>query len=49
METAIQKEKEEKGKRKWLNRFLHFLMYGGWLLIVFLILGGVILVSLLTH
>jgi hypothetical protein len=35
MEATIKEEKEttvreeKKGKRKWLNRFLNFLMYGG--------------------
>lgn|GEM_PF-1419391 len=40
-ETVVQEEK--KGKRKWLNRFLHFLMMGGWLLIVLLFFGMTIL------
>jgi len=54
METAI-KEKEEttikeekKGKRKWLSWFLNFLMYGGWLLLVAVILGIVITISVLS-
>ncbi|MDI6762399.1 MAG: hypothetical protein QME83_05125 [Thermodesulfobacteriota bacterium] len=53
METVIKEKegtdiKEEKsGKRKWLSRFANFLMYGGWLLIVLVILGIVILISYL--
>ncbi|MDP3016511.1 MAG: hypothetical protein Q8N70_05505 [Deltaproteobacteria bacterium] len=53
METVIKEKegtdiKEEKsGKRKWLSRFVNFLMYGGWLLIVLVILGVVILISYL--
>jgi hypothetical protein len=42
-ETTIKEEK--KGKRKWISRILNFLMYGGWLLVVGLILGIVILIS----
>lgn len=54
MEAAIKEEKEttireeKKGKRKWLSRFLNFLMYGGWLLVVVFILGIVILISVLS-
>lgn len=44
--TAITEGK--KGKRKWLGRVLNFLMYGGWLLVVAVILGIVILISTLT-
>jgi len=54
MEEAI-KEKEEKsiteekkGKRKWVGRVLNFLIYGGWLLVVAVILGIVILISTLS-
>jgi len=54
METTI-KEKEEaiikeekKGKRKWLSRFLNFLMYGGWLLVIAVILGIVVLISIVS-
>ena len=54
METAI-KEKEEstikeekKGKQKWASSFLKFLMYGGWLVVVFVILAIVILISVLS-
>jgi hypothetical protein len=53
METVIKEKegtdiKEEKsGKRKWLSRFVNFLMYGGWLLIVLFIVGVVILISYL--
>lgn len=42
-ETPVTEEK--KGKRKWLDRFLHFLMYGGFILIIILIVGIVILIS----
>lgn len=45
-ETTVKEEK--KGKWKWLNRFLHFLMYGGWLLVIIVILAIVIIVSVLT-
>jgi hypothetical protein len=45
-ETAIKEEK--KGKRKWLNRFLNFLMYGGWILVLVAILGIMILISTLS-
>lgn len=53
METVVKEEsgaivKEEKsGKRKWLSRFVNFLMYGGWLLMVILIFGIIILFSIL--
>jgi len=54
MEEAA-KEKEgatiteaKKGKRKWLSRILNFLMYGGWLLVVAVILAIVILISTLS-
>ncbi len=52
METTTYEEKDVivkdgKGNRKWLRRFLNFLMYGGWLLIIFVILGIAILVSVL--
>jgi len=54
MEATI-KEKEEttnkegkKGKRKWISRILNFLMYGGWLLLLVVILGIVILISVLS-
>ena len=45
-ETTVKEEK--KGKRKWLGRVLNFLMYGGWLLVIVVILGIVILISVLT-
>ena len=54
MEEAV-KEKEgttitelKKGKRKWLNRFLNFLMYGGWILVIVVILGIVTIISVLS-
>lgn len=41
--------KQEKGERKrWLKRFLNFLMYGGWLLILIVIIAIVFLVSVLS-
>ena len=46
-ETVVQEEK--KGKRKWLNRFLNFLMYGGWLLVVIVIISIITLISYLTR
>ena len=45
-ETTIKEEK--KGKRKWVSHFFNFLMYGGWLLVVAVILGIVILISVLS-
>jgi hypothetical protein len=54
METAIkEKEKtiiteEKKGKRKWAGRILNFLMFGGWLLVVAVVLAIVILISVWT-
>jgi multisubunit Na+/H+ antiporter MnhB subunit len=54
MEATIKEEKEttvreeKKGKRKWLNRFLNFLIYGGWLLIVVFIAGIITLISVLS-
>ena len=54
MEATIRGEKEttvrdEKiGKRKWLNRFFNFLIYGGWLLIVVFIAGIITLISVLS-
>ncbi|MDO8568899.1 MAG: hypothetical protein Q7R57_09350 [Dehalococcoidales bacterium] len=35
-------------KRKWLGRIGTFLMMGGWLLVVVLVLGIIVLVSVLT-
>ena len=34
--------------RKWLRRFLNFLMYGGWLLIVIVVIVIIFAVSVLT-
>jgi len=54
MEATIKEEKEttvreeKKGKRKWLSRFLNFLMYGGWLLIVVFIVAIITLISNLS-
>jgi len=46
-EAIVQEEK--KGKRKWLTRFLNFLMYGGWLLVVIVIVSIITLISYLTR
>jgi len=49
MEATVQEVKDtvvhegKKGKRKWLTRFLNFLMYGGWLLVV------IVIVSVMSH
>ncbi len=51
MTVKEQKEavvKEEKGKRKWLSRFMNFLMYGGWLLVIIVILAIIVLISTLV-
>jgi hypothetical protein len=54
METAVKEQKEttikdeRKGKRKWGSLILNFLMYGGWLLVIAVILGIVILISVLS-
>jgi len=40
---------EVKAKRKWLGRFGQFLMYGGFILIIILIVGIVILISTCGH
>ncbi len=54
MEKTIKEQKEntvkeeKKGKRKWLSHFLNFLMYGGWLLVIVVILGIIILISVLS-
>jgi len=54
METAIKEKGKtsttegKKGKPKWLRRILNFLMYGGWLLVVVIILAIVILISTLS-
>jgi len=45
-ETAVKEEK--KGKRKWLNRFSNFLIYGGWLLIVVFIAAITTIISVLS-
>ena len=46
MEAAIKEEK--KGKKKWLSRFLNFLMYGGWLVIAVLAVVVVLAFSALN-
>jgi uncharacterized membrane protein YccF (DUF307 family) len=45
-ETTIKEEK--KGNRKWISRILNFLMYGGWLLVIAVIIGIAILISVLS-
>jgi len=53
MEAEIQEKKEipikeeKRGKRKWLSFILNFLMYGGWLLVLAVILAIIILISTL--
>jgi hypothetical protein len=54
METANKEEKEatikeeKKGKRKWGSLIFNFLVYGGWLLVAFVVLGIIILISALS-
>jgi hypothetical protein len=54
METAIKEEREgavqeeKKGKRKWGKFIFNFLIYGGWLLVIVVILGVVVLISVLS-
>ena len=54
METGTQVEEgktleaKKTGKHKFLTGFLNFLMYGGFLIVLFVIAGIVILVSYLT-
>jgi hypothetical protein len=54
METLIKEEKEtivkkeKKGMPKGLRKFLNFLAYGGWLLLVVFILAIIIVISVLT-
>jgi hypothetical protein len=45
-ETIVKEEK--KGMPKGLRKFLNFLAYGGWLLLVVFILAIIILISVLT-
>jgi len=51
-ETPKEKEtatvNQRKGGRKWLGRFVKFLMYGGWLLIVIVGVGLAIAISIWT-
>jgi hypothetical protein len=35
-------------KRNWGSFILHFLMYGGWILVIVLVVGIIIAVSVLT-
>lgn len=46
--TQVQETATPKKKRTFLNGFLHFLMYGGWLLIVIVVLGAYIAISVMT-
>lgn len=46
-ETATTEKKT--GKRKWLSRIAHFLMYGGWILVMALVVGVWVAISLLTQ
>ena len=52
VETPKEKEtvtvSQKKGGRKWLGRFGTFMMYGGWILVMIVVLGIVIAVSALT-
>lgn len=54
MEAAIKEKKEttireeKKGKRNWGSLIFHFLAYGGWLLVVVVVLGIIILISVLS-
>ena len=54
MEASIKEEKEtivkeeKKGMLKFLSRFLKFLMYGGWLLLLIFMFAIVILISVLS-
>jgi len=45
-ETTIKEEK--KGKRKWGSLIFNFLAYGGWLLVVLVVLGIIVLISVLS-
>jgi hypothetical protein len=54
METTIEEEKaigvkdKPKGKRTFWRSFLNFLLYGGFLVIVFVIIGIAVLIAVLT-
>ena len=54
METGIQNEKEKQvetpktGMQKFWNSFMHFLMYGGFLVVMIVIVAIVILISKCT-
>jgi hypothetical protein len=47
-ETQVQVAEDTKPKRSFWKMFLNFLMFGGWLVIVALVLGIIIAVSVLT-
>ena len=54
METGIQNEKEKQvetpktGMQKFLSGFMHFLMYGGFIVVLIAIAAIIILISYLT-
>ena len=54
MEGGIKEEKEttvreeKKGKRKWGSLIFKFLAYGGWLLVLVVVLAILILISVLS-
>jgi len=54
MEATIKEEKGnmagegKKKKRKWGSLILNFLMYGGWMLVLAVVIGIVILISVLS-
>lgn len=39
---------KKKGWAKFLDRFVHFLMYGGWILLLIVVVGIWIAISMLT-
>ncbi len=51
MEAAVEEAKgttvrdEKKGKRKWLSRIVNFMIYGGWILVIGLVLVIAVLIS----
>ncbi len=40
---------QKRGWQKWAGRIGKFLLYGGWILVLFAVLAIIILVSILTH
>lgn len=53
VEATREKEKmnatEKTKKRKWLGYLMHFLMYGGWIVLLVIIVGAWIGISMLTQ